>query len=114
MEPHLTRIARRTARRLEKIRLLFTGWGNTYQLIVKNAEFKKIVINIKQAVLRKMWIPICFFITACFSFTDSGLKQVYFLNSKAARPFCQRKRHGDFYQSGKLSTFAFFPAFCYI
>lgn len=59
--------------------LLFTGWGNAYRLIVKNAEFKKIIINIKQAVLRKMWIRICFFITACFSFTDSGLKQVYFL-----------------------------------
>lgn len=91
----------------------FHGVGKVELIIVQNAEMEKIFIHFKPAVFEKMWISVSFSKTAGFLFSNPAEIVPYSSVSAWPTGFYLKIMPGNFYQNRKLSTFAFFPVFCY-
>ena len=91
----------------------FHGVGKVELIIVQNAEIKKIFIHFKPAVFEKMWISFLFSRTAGFLSRNQTQIPPYSAISARMSGFCLKIMPRNFYQTRKLSTFAFSPIFCY-
>lgn len=91
----------------------FHGVGKAERIIVQNAEMKKIFIHIQPAISGKMWIAFLSpGIVSCISLNLVGIPSYSAIPTWPAGFFPMVMPH-NFYQTRKLSTFAFSLVFCY-